>query len=232
MCTSDEHDQPAGDQRDGLDRAPADGGEDRGGQRPASRSPARSRCGSRPWRRSTSMSLRSRSATSSADLVDPRLALAASTTSPSRKNEKPPTSASASSVVSSRPRLPGVRRSWLKRAAKSATAATGLSSRCQTGRRDLRQHAPAGPVVALVDPVAHLRARLRAAPQVDQRDDPGDQRDQRAEREQAARDVGRELVDRAPEHEAERAERDRPQRRRRARRRAGSGAAASARRRR
>ena len=35
--------------------------------------------------------------------------------------------------------------------------------------------------------------------------------DQRAEREQPARDVGRELVDRAPEHEAERAERDRPQ---------------------
>ena len=76
---------------------------------------------------------------------------------------------------------------------------------------DLRQHAPAGAVVALVDPVAHLRARLRAAPQVDQGDDPGDQRDQRAEREQAARDVGRELVDRAPEHEAEHAERDRPQ---------------------
>ena len=28
-----EHQQPAGDQRDGLDPAPADGGEDRGGQR-------------------------------------------------------------------------------------------------------------------------------------------------------------------------------------------------------
>ena len=159
---------------------------------------------------STSMSLRSRRATSSAHRSI-RGSPCSSTTSPSRKNEKPPTSANASSVVSSRPRLPGVRRSRLKRAVKSATAATGLSSRCQTGRRDLGQDPPAGPVVALVDPVAHLRARLGAAPQVDQRDDPGDQRDQRPEREQAARHVGRELVDRAPEHEAEHAERDRPQ---------------------
>ena len=133
------------------------------------------------------------------------------TASPSRKKLKVPTSDSASSVVSSRPRLPGVTRACPKRADMSATAAAGLSTKCQTGREIFASCRHRGFSSRASMKSRTLAPRLGVAAQVDQRDDPADHDDERAEREHAARDVGREPVDRAPEQEAEHAERDRPQ---------------------
>src|SRR3954468_13475742 len=166
----------------------------------------------------TSWSMLSRFATSAAQR-SMRGSPGCWTMSPSSKNENEPTASSASSVVSSRPRLPGVRRSAEKRAGTWAGGAAavavgggrrGAADQPPGGPRELDQRPPAAPVGALVQPRGDLGARLGVAPEPDQRDDRRDHHHERPEREQAAADVGGELVDRAPEHVAEHAERGRP----------------------
>ena len=134
-----------------------------------------------------------------------------STASPIRKKLNAPTANSASSVVSSRPRLPGVTPRLPEAGGEVGDRGDRLEHEVPDGPGELGQRAPDRLVVVGVDPVAHAPARLGVPAQVDQRDDPADHDDERAEREGAARHVGREPVDRAPEHEAEHAERDRPQ---------------------
>ena len=228
-ATAAKRERDAGDERDGLDPAPP-------GDAPRSRWRARASAidaASEP-RSVTTLATLDRAGPCAAGRRGRRASgrsaarRAASTTSPSRKNENVPTASSASSVVSSRPRLPGVRRPAPKRAVKSATAAAGRPTSRHAGPATRTTRRQPGRSSRSSSHVADPPARLRVAPQLDQRDDRRDHDDERAEREQPARDVGREPVDRAPEDVAEHAERGRPRRRRRARRRAGSAAAASA----
>ena len=162
-------------------------------------------------RRSTSGSECSRSAMSAATRSI-RGSTVLSTASPIRKKLNAPTATSASSVVSSRPRLPGVTRAWPKRAREVGDRRDGLEHEVPDRARDLGQRAPAAACRrarrssrARAARASGLRRRWISAtiPPTTTMNVPSAN--------SAARDVGRELVDRAPEQEAEHAERDRPQ---------------------
>ena len=108
---------------------------------------------------------------------------------PSRKKLKPPTAAIAISVVSSSPRLPGVSRWRPKRAVASSPPAAGRPSQRQAGAAALASGRTNAAVPALVQPRADLLAQLGVAPQPDEEVQGEPDRHDRAEREQAARDV-------------------------------------------
>ena len=122
-----------------------------------------------------------------------------------------PTAATASSVVTSSPSSPGVKRFQTKRAGASDTRATGRTIRCQPARRYGATGRSSGlsSCSAIHAFVFACSSGLRCR-RIEE-DDRDDDRDREPEREQPARHPRRELVERAPEHVAEHAERRRPQ---------------------
>ena len=141
----------------------------------------------------------------------PGAASRSSSRSASRKKTNEPTAPAASSVVTSRPKSPGVRRFQTKRAGPLGDARRRAHDPLPGRPQRRRDRAQQRLLQLRVDPPRGPRPQLRVALEPDEEDDPDDQRDDEAEREQAARDPRRELVERAPEDEAEDAERRRPQ---------------------
>ena len=129
---------------------------------------------------------------------------------PSSTTVNPPTPAIAISVVSSRPRLPGVSRPRPKRAVASRPPAAGRPNIRQAGPAIFSASRTQRLVLALVQPGMDLAAQLRVVAQAHEEVQPEADRDDRAEREQPARDVLREPVEGLPEDVAEHAERRRP----------------------
>ena len=113
-------------------------------------------------------------------------------------------------MVSSRPRPPGVRRPTPKRAVRSATAEAGrpITRHAGPATRMTRRHPGRSRRCS-----SHSRTRRRfsgSRRSCTSATNAADHHDHRREREQAARDVGRQLVERVPEDVAERGEGRRP----------------------
>ena len=195
MCTATNDEQPAGDERRRR-RSSAAGtaaqiavASDERGRSPASEP----RCGDHLRDVDAAASIAQPLGDVGGHAVDPRARRLVETTSPSRKNVNAPTASEREQRRQLEPEVAGRERG--ARPKRAATSAPRRGRAQPTSARPGRATGASGrqprPVLALVEPRRATFARsLRVAPQPDERRrSPTTDRDDRAEREQPARDV-------------------------------------------